>query len=460
MNDAPLVKALRALAEKRYADGRQAARFHMPGHKGKAPFDTLDDFWKIDFTEIEGAGNLFAGDEPILSAERAAARFYGAADCLFLTGGSTQGLMAMLRASGASQVICDRNCHKAAAHAMALLSITPQYLFPNVLNEFGFTGCIDCNCLETALKEYPHAGAVLVTSPNYYGVCQDIRQIADLCHQYGRLLLVDEAHGAHFPAVGLPSAIALGADMAAVSAHKTLPALGQSAMLLSNGIIQFDIICEAAALFGSSSPSYLLMASIDAARAYVEQGEGKARYLRAAQMTQKLRQSVDEETPFRALTQRQAARLDPTRLTVCCAGTDWDGYALLDWLFKENGIAAEMADARNVVFIVTCADEPEDLERVLDALKRCQAKARPMPETPPLLPEPKRRIDLRKAYFSPSERVPLSKAAGRICARAVTPYPPGVPILCPGEEIQQLHIEFLKQACYTSIKEISVISNT
>ena len=210
----------------------------MPGHKGKPVLPELNHPFAIDYTEIEGTGNLYAGDEPILSAERAAARYYGAADCLFLTGGSTQALMTAIAAAvpAGGTLLVDRNCHKAVTHAMALLDLTPEFIVPHPLDETGLPGRIDAQEVEDVFARAPQAAALLVTSPNYYGVMQEIPALAELCHAHGVPLLVDAAHGAHFPAVGVPSAIEQGADLAAVSTHKTLPALGQSASLLSSGV--------------------------------------------------------------------------------------------------------------------------------------------------------------------------------------------------------------------------------
>lgn len=235
----------------------------------------------IDYTEIEGTGNLYEGDEPILSAERDAARYYGARDCLFLTGGSTQALMTAIGAAvpEGGTLILDRNCHKSVTHAMALLDLTPVFVVPEPLD--GMPGLLDAQDVEHALRQNPQASAVLVTSPNYYGILQNIPQLRRFVIRTACRCSVDAAHGAHCKAVGLPSPIEQGADLAAVSTHKTLPAWGQSAILLSSGRIPFDTLLETAPLFGTSSPSYLLLASIDLARAWLE-GDGAQAYAQCA----------------------------------------------------------------------------------------------------------------------------------------------------------------------------------
>ncbi|MGN1030810.1 MAG: aminotransferase class I/II-fold pyridoxal phosphate-dependent enzyme [Butyricicoccaceae bacterium] len=428
-----------------------AARFHMPGHKGRAAY-TLENPFAIDYTEIPGTGNLYEGDEPILSAERDAARYYGAQDCLFLTGGSTQGVMTAIAAAvpeGGTLVI-DRNCHRSATHAMALLDLTPQFVFPRPFADV--PGRIDPQDIARTLERHPESAAVLVTSPNYYGVRQDIPAIAAVCHAHGVPLLVDAAHAAHFPAVGLPSPIQEGADLAAVSAHKTLPALGQSAMLISSGRIAWETLLETAPMFGSSSPSYLLLASIDLARAWLEQ-TGAELYTSCAQSVENLCTWIAQHTVFGVL---RGEWLDPCRLTICTGGTDLDGFALAQAL-ERAGIVCEMADARHAVLICTGMDTAEDFFRVKQALARIRAHAAPEDWRPAELPAPERVVSVRKAVFSPYRAVAPEQAVGEVCARAVTPYPPGVPVIYPGERICAEHIEFLRDQCYNTIDKVAII---
>lgn len=455
MSDAFLYQQLRKQA------AQKAARFHMPGHKGKPVLPELNHPFAIDYTEIEGTGNLYAGDEPILSAERAAARYYGAADCLFLTGGSTQALMTAIAAAAPAggTLLVDRNCHKAVTHAMALLDLTPEFIVPHPLDETGLPGRIDPQEVEDAFARAPQAAALLVTSPNYYGVMQEIPALAELCHAHGVPLLVDAAHGAHFPAVGVPSAIEQGADLAAVSTHKTLPALGQSAILLSSGRIPFDTLLETAPMFGTSSPSYVLLASIDLARAWLE-GEGAAAYARCAQRVAALRREIDRTTVFSALTD-EIVPLDPCRLTVRCRGTNVTGHELNEILHADFGIDVEMSDRDHIVCICTGADTERAYARLMGALRDsrfCRGPQEPVPLLP--FPAPQRACSVRQAWFAARREVPLAQAAGRICARPLTPYPPGVPLLYPGERIGQVHIEFLRAGWYTDTAPICVMDET
>ena len=430
--NAPLYDALCALADKR------TARFHMPGHKGQDVLPEFGPLCRLDFTEVYETGNLYTGEGPIRLAERQAARLYGAADCHFLTGGSSQGVHAMLYAAAGAgaDVLFDRNCHRSAAHAAALLDLSAAFVFPQTLEPFGVPGLLDPHAIDRALGQNPAIRAVLVTSPNYYGVRQNLPAIAAVCHAHGARLLVDAAHGAHFPGVGLPSPIEEGADLAAVSAHKTLYAPGQTAMLLSNGTVDGALLREGAALFGTSSPSYLLLAGLDLARAALEADD---RYVRAAAAVSALCGRLAARTPFLPLA----------------------GVRLADALYDRFGVACEMSDARNIVCIVTPADLPDNLKRLEDALMALSGAVQRTALPPPLppLPAPRMAAPVRRALLGPGRTLPLAQARpGLVCARPVTPYPPGVPVLWPGEEITAEHIVFLHDQCYNTVDRITVCS--
>lgn len=447
--NAPLYNALCALADKK------TARFHMPGHKGQDILPEFGPLYRLDFTEVYETGNLYTGEGPIRLAEREAARLYQAADCHFLTGGSSQGVHAMLYAAAGAgtDVLLDRNCHKSAAHAAALLDLSVAFVFPETLEPFGVPGMLSADDIDRALGQNPAIRAVLVTSPNYYGVRQDIPAIAAVCHAHGARLLVDAAHGAHFPGVGLPSPITEGADLAAVSAHKTLYAPGQTAMLLSNGAVDSELLREGAALFGTSSPSYLLLAGLDLARAALEADDSYAQVAAAVSM---LRGRLAAHTPFLPFS---GPPLDPCRLTLSTSGTDWTGDHLSDTLYDRFGIACEMSDARNIVCIVTPADRMTNLARLETALLTLSREVQhaPFPSPLPPLPTPRAVMPVRRALLGLGYALSLADVRpGMVCARPVTPYPPGVPILWPGEEITPEHIVFLHDQCYNTIDRIAV----
>lgn len=425
----PLYDALRGLAEAR------PLRLDMPGHHG---FSLPEGFpWPsaLDFTENGRTGDLYGGEpDAIRAAEDLWAARLGFDSCLFLTGGSTQGIhggLALLAGAGGA-VALDRGSHRSAFHALALLDLKPVFLPRPWLTEEGVAGPISPEAVEKTLSARPEVKTVCITSPTYYGVLSDIPAIAGVCRTHGAKLMVDGAHGAHLPFLGYEGYRA--ADVVVMSAHKTLPAPGQTALLLANGFGLGDLQ-RWGSVYGTSSPSYVLMSALDAVRDYME-GEGTARYRETAQRLDGLR----SRRP--ALRPRDGLSLDPARLTLFSP----DGFALADAL-RARGIYPELADRGHVVCILTCADGAAELSRLERALEESglsgpPASVPPPPEPPPVVLTP------RQALFAPRESVPLADSAGRVCAGQIAPYPPGVPVIAPGERIEKKHLAYLAEIGY------------
>ena len=436
----PLYDALAAFA------AAQPLRMHMPGHKGgPTPMAEWSALAPLDLTELPPTGDLFAGGGPIGQAEELWARAFGMDGCLFLTGGSTQGLhtaLALTCAPG-DAILADRGCHRSVYHAMGLLALEPVYLARPWLAGAGVAGPISPEAVGKSLREHPNIKTVCITSPTYYGVLSDIPAISAVCRRFGAKLVVDGAHGAHLPFLGDRALAA--ADVVVTSAHKTLPAPGQSALLLVNGM-DLAQVRRTAAVFGSSSPSYPMMAALDCVRDWLE-GEGGQAYARTARLTARLREQVPCLTPA-------DAPLDPTRLTVCCP----DGRALEQALQARN-IWPEMADAGHVVFILTCADDQSSIDRLAQALEELSltGTARPVLSIAPA-PAPRRVLSVRQALFSPVERLPLARAEGRVAARAVAPYPPGVPVIAPGEQVEKKLLSYLNEIGYNIWDSVAVVA--
>ena len=424
----PLYDCLRELA------AQAPLRFDMPGHHGVLS-PGLPGEIALDFTETGRTGDLFGpGGDAIEEAERLWARRFGFDACLFLTGGSTQGVhtgLALLAGTG-SAVALDRGSHRSAYHALALLDLTPCYLLRPWLAEEGVTGPIRPEAVEQVLNEYPEVKTVCITSPTYYGVLSDLPAIARVCHAHGAKLMVDGAHGAHLPFLGYEGYRA--ADVVVMSAHKTLPALGQSALLFANGLTLAELR-RMGSVYGSSSPSYLLMASLDAARDYME-GEGTARYRRTAELTAALR------VRFPAL-RRGEVDLDPARVVLRCG----DGFALAEALRRRN-VFPEMADRGHVVFLLTCADDGERLGRLERAVDELAVGAGQPYSCPPPPPPPEQAMTPRQALFAPRRTVLLSGSAGQISAGQIAPYPPGVPVVAPGERLEKKHLVYMRKIGY------------
>lgn len=439
MAQTPLYDGLRVFA------AAQPLRFHMPGHHGKPlPGPELAALSAIDVTEVPPVGDLFSPGGPIEAAEQLWAAAWGMAACLFLTGGSTQGLHTALTLACpvGGGLLVDRGCHRAVYNSMALLDLRPVYLSRPWLPE-GITGAVSPQTVDEALTAHPKIKTVCITSPTYYGVLSDIAAIGEVVHAHGGTLVVDGAHGAHLPFLGLSSFA--GADLVVCSAHKTLPAPGQTALLFSSPAYEMDALRRAGSLYGSSSPSFPMMAALDLCRAYMEE-TGAGEYQDTVEEIARLRAEVP------ALRPRPGLVLDPARLVLRAA----DGFGVKARL-EAMGVYPEMADGGHVVFIATCADGPAEFARLRQALGQLALPARPaavypaLPALPPLVVNP------RQALFAGRTVLPLCRAEGRICAEQVAPYPPGVPVIAPGERIEKKHLSYLSEIGYNTDNEIGVL---
>jgi lysine decarboxylase len=431
----PLYDVLRAYA----AQG--PARFHMPGHKGKPlPAPELAALSALDVTEIPSTGNLYEAGEPFDSAQRLWAEQFGFDHCQFLTGGSTMGIHTGLTlfCRPGDQVLIDRGCHRAVYNALALLDLEPVFLERPWLADHSLVAPFGRADVEKMLDAHPKIKTVCITSPTYSGMLSDISGITHTVHAHGGKLFVDGAHGAHLPFLGIDAFS--GADGVVVSAHKTLPAMGQSALLLTRGVAP-DRVRRAAALYGSSSPSYPMMASLDLARQWLL--DHPAAYPQAAERVARLRERVPSLGG--------ALPLDPTRLTIRAKRG-----AELTRALEARGIYPEMEDGGHVVLICTAQDSQEDWDRLEGALEELHDLLGDCPPLPPP-PLPQRAMSPREALFAPTVTLPLEECEGRIAACQLAPYPPGVPVVAPGEVISKKELSYLRQIGYNN-RETDVVA--
>ncbi len=432
----PLYDALNSYAAKK------TLRFHMPGHKGKfLPGPGLEALAAVDVTELPGTGNLYEAGEPFDSAQGLWAELFGFDHCQFLTGGSTMGIHTGLAlcAQPGSKVLIDRACHRAVFHALALLDLEPVYLERTWRKEDNLIGPILPEDVKKKLDQNPDIKTVCITSPTYAGMLSDIREISHMVHAYGGKLFVDGAHGAHLFFLG--NRLDWDVDALVVSAHKTLPAMGQSALLFTNWM-EVDRVRQMASVYGSSSPSYPMMASLDTARQWLVEG-GRFGYVRASKRVAQLRERFPSV--------RDGDSLDPCRFVLKVK----DGPAFGGQL-REQGIFPEMEDSGHVVFICTAQDNEEDfdrLEAVLETLEDGMGDCIPIPP-PPL---PKRVLSPRNALFAASRRRSLDQCEGEISACQIAPYPPGVPVVVPGEQIGKKELAYLREIGYNMQSEVRVI---
>lgn len=421
------------------------ARYHMPGHKGKfLPVPELMGLAPIDVTELSPTGNLYAAGAPFDQAQQLWAELFGFDICQFLTGGSTMGIHTGLAlcARPGSRILMDRSCHRAAFHALALLDLEPVWLERPWLSDENLIGPIFPETVEKMLEQHPDIKTVCITSPTYTGVLSDIGGISRIVHAHGGKLFVDGAHGAHLPFLGETSFHK--ADAVVVSAHKTLPAMGQSALLFVNGTDR-DRVRQMASIYGSSSPSYPMMASLDVARQWLAD-TGTLDYICAAGRVERLRER------FPALKSGGALSLDPCRFTLKVKNGPAFARAL-----EERGVYPEMEDGGHVVFICTAQDSDEDfdrLERVLDTLRNRMGDCPPIP-APPI---PEQVISPRQALFADGCVRVLKDCEGAIAASQIAPYPPGVPVVAPGERITKKELAYLRKIGYNMLSEVRVVS--
>lgn len=418
-------------------------RAHMPGHKGRSlPEPAVPaDAYAWDITEIAGADSLFEADGILLEAEHRTAAVYGSPACCWSAGGSTLCIQAMLARMRMQKrtVIAARTVHRAFLNACILLGLEVHWVFPQAGGVI--SGEYAAEDFAQALQEVRKTGksaCVYVTSPDYLGNQQDIGTLSQLCHAQDAPLLVDNAHGAHLPF--LPEnrhPMALGADYCCDSAHKMLPALTGAAILHCRSEREARELKCCMQMFGSTSPSYLIMQSLESCTAYLEM-RGYEDISRCAQRAAALRKKLAGKYAF--------IGTEPLHLTIAA-----DGHDLAAQL-RKLGVECEYEDASFLVLLLSPVMTEEEFAVLFHALEHCTPQApRPVPE----LPEPMRQVcGMRTAALSGWEAVPLSQAEGRLCGPVQVPCPPAVPIAVSGEELTKPWLSLME---YYGLTELAVM---
>ncbi len=423
------------------------SRFHMPGHKGNFPAFRLTDIQRFDLTEIAGADCLYQANGAIRHLERQIADFYGVSDTIISAGGCTLCIQAMLAAAlnPGDEVIAVRNAHVSFINSCILLGITPHWVFPKYSDTAGVSGIVEPSQIAEAVSAFPHAKAVYLTSPDYLGRIADIAPIAEICRRSGLLLLVDNAHGAALVLSEQQHPMALGADLCCDSAHKTLPVFTGGAFLHLSKDFSADTLKEKMALFGSTSPSYLIMLSIELCIEWLKK-EGKEAYRRTAKQIQLLKEQCrNKKIPI------IDGPSDPFRLSVATGVVGYTDEQAGDY-FRAHQIEPEYIGGGYSVFMASPFNTPTDWERLDSAI--AQLNVQPASPVPFAYDPPEVTLPPRDAAFSASESVSVQSAAGRIAAQTAISCPPGVPIVIPGEKINAQVENILKNSGFFMVKVV------
>ncbi len=449
--------------------------FHMPGHKRRpgALGGALPE--ALDITEIDGFDDLHDPEGVLAEAMERAARLYGSKKARFLVNGSTCGILAGIHAAAprGSTVLVARNCHKSVYHAIELLDLRPVYLAPRLDVRSGVAGSIDPAEVETALAAHPDAKLVVITSPTYEGVMSELSGIALRCRRAGVPLLVDEAHGAHFGLRGGFAASATGcADLVVQSLHKTLPSPTQTALLHWNSdLIPFEAVEHGLDIFETSSPSYPLMAAMDHCLRLLE-AEGESLLAAWIDRMERFDRAVWGLKRLRVLGKGGDAvefhpefwYLDPSKIVISGRGAGLTGPALMAALRERFGLELEMAAGDYAIAMSGLCDTDEGMERLVQALWTLEREAEradlpPLPERrlPERLPVPRWAAPAADCLRAQREWLSPRQAVGRVSAEYVWAYPPGIPVLTPGEQVgeeQAGQLEWLA-SCGVNLKSTS-----
>lgn len=437
---------------KQYRDSH-TVRMHMPGHKGFSLVPELKDAALLDITEIKGADSLFEDEGILLESERRTAAVYGSKETLYSVGGSTLCIQTMLACvtKPKDKVIAGRNAHTAFFNTCVLLDLQPVWVLPEYHPGSNISGEVTPESVEQALKENPDAACVYITVPDYLGCLSDVGKIAEIAHRYQKPLLCDNAHGAYLRFCKTPlHPMQLGADLCCDSAHKTLPALtGASYLHIGHNCpVTAEQAKQAMHLFGSTSPSYLIMLSMDACIEYMESDIRRdCAFMEEQVLT--LREHLKEKGGYFAM--RNA---EPGKLTIDCFGMGYRGEELASFMRSfDPMIEPEYVSESEIVFIFSPLTPKEDYTAVHSFIESIVPK-QPIPRDsiPKLLP--KTVCSPRKAYFASKEMVNVHESIGRIAAENRIVCPTGVPVVAAGEQIDNDSVNFLQK---TGILRINVV---
>lgn len=454
-NRAPLYEAMETLKKKRVVP------FDVPGHKrGRGNPELVDLLGEkcvsLDVNSMKPLDNLCHPVSVIKEAEALAAEAFRADHAFFMVGGTTSSVQSMILSvcQAGDKIILPRNVHKSVINALVLCGAIPVYVNPEVDKRLGISLGMKISEVERAIQENPGAVAVLVNNPTYYGICSDLRSIVKIAHEHEMLVLADEAHGTHFYfGDNLPvCAMDAGADMASVSMHKSGGSLTQSSILLTGKNVNWEYVAQIINLTQTTSASYLLMSSLDISRRNLAL-RGRESFNKVAEMAEYARKEINDIGGYYAYGKElingdSIYNFDVTKLSVYTRDIGLAGIEVYDLLRDEYDIQIELGDIANILAYISIGDRMQDLERLIGALsdlRRLYFKD-PAKMLNTEYINPKVLASPQQAFYADKKSVPLKKAENKICGEFVMCYPPGIPILAPGEMITKDIIDYIRYA--------------
>lgn len=452
---APIYEALQRFGKMRVVP------FDVPGHKrgrGNPELAALlgEKCVQMDVNSMKPLDNLCHPVSVIRDAECLAAQAFGAAHAFLMVGGTTSAVQAMVLSvvSRGDEIILPRNVHRSVMGALVLCGAVPVYVDPETDSRLGIPLGMRRADVERAVQEHPGAKAILVNNPTYYGICSDLKYIVELAHSHGMLCLADEAHGTHFYfGEELPvSAMAAGADLAAVSMHKSGGSLTQSSLLLAGPGVSSGHVRQIINLTQTTSGSYLLLSSLDISRRNLAL-RGKEAFGKVRQMAEYARKEINEIGGYYAFCRERANGdsfydFDITKLSVHTLDIGLAGIEVYDILRDEYNIQIEFGDLGNILAYLSIGDRQLDLERLVGALAEIRRRYE-KDKTGMLVQEyiePDVAVSPQEAFYAEKEKLLLDRSAGRICSEFVMCYPPGIPVLAPGERITEEILDYIRYA--------------
>ena len=454
-DETPIYDALQ-----RYIENRIVS-FDVPGHKqGKGHKALTDAFGQkcisMDLNSSKPLDNLTHPTGVIREAEILAAEAFRASQAFLITNGTTAAVQNMIFTCCRQndEIIMPRNVHKSVINAMVICGASPVYVNPGIDPELGISLGMSVRDVKKAVSEHPDAKAIFVNNPTYYGVCSNLREIVRIAHDAGMLALIDEAHGTHlYFGENLPlSAMDAGADMSAVSIHKTGGSLTQSSMLLLGPEVETESVRQIINLTQTTSGSYLLMASLDIARKNLYLN-GKDIFEKVCSLSEYARNEINKIPGFRAFAKEiingdTVFDFDTTKLSIHTRAMGLAGIEVYDILRDEFGIQIEFGDIGNVLAIISVGDRELEIERLLGALSEIARRfsREPMNMLDHEYINPQVAMTPQQAFYANKKSVPINEALGKISAELVMAYPPGIPILAPGERLTSEIIDYIRYA--------------